>query len=165
MDAVKSSAAADRSRPPEATMSRRERNAASARPPHRNSIRWPPLNLSHERIAMRRPRRNGDVRSAAGRQVEPVHLDESQRALPFRVLAQGQSGGLFGGGGPDPHDAVLPHHPIRVTFRNGDVIRPEHSIEIDGRRPFAEMKADGACPESSESNAADSRCCPVCCCM
>ena len=105
------------------------------------------------------------VRAAAGRQIEVAHLDQAQRAGAPRSLRSGSAAASSAGDEPHPHLAVLPHDAVGVVFGGGD-LGWRHQRGAGRWSPSPCPDGSSRCgPGTRRSNAADSTCWPVCCCM
>ena len=80
--------------------------------------------------------------AAARREVEPLDVDQPQRAPARRFLAQRQPRRLRRVREPDRHRPILPDDPVRFRFRGRNLGRRHLAREIDRRDGRAEMKAD-----------------------
>ena len=113
---------------------------ASARPPQTNVSRDPPrklLGAGHGNHPDRAGAR--DVRAATGRQIEIADLDQPQRSLAHRLLAQRQPRGLLRRHESDRHLTVLPDDAIRLVHASLDVGRRHFARQVDRRRLSAPM--------------------------
>jgi len=81
------------------------------------------------------------VGAAAGRQVEPFDVDQSQRSAARRFLAQRQRRGFFGRHEADRHRTVFPHHAVGFGFGGGELGRRQLAFQVDGGRVRAQVEA------------------------
>jgi hypothetical protein len=87
------------------------------------------------------------VRAAAGGEIEIGDLDQSQRPLAHRLLAERQLGRLFGRGESDGDRPVLPDDAVRFVDASLDVCRRNFLGEVDRRGLPAHMEAHGSVVE------------------
>ena len=141
MPAGSSPGSTESSRTLAATLSPSAWKPSSARPPHRNSRRVPPLNFSAAATAITPMPPVRDTCVPPRADVEALHVNQPQDAFAPRLFAQRQSGRFFGVGEPNSHGTVFPHDPrLALALRTRDLADGCLARGIDGRRRRAEME-------------------------
>ena len=115
------------------SVSRIDLNLFTARPPHTNSTRWPPLKRSTAPIAIT------PIEPVLATCVPP-HADRSNpsmsisRSVPSRAVSfrSGNAAASLGADEANRDRMVFPDDAVGLGFGGGDVVAGQLAVEIDG---------------------------------